>query len=604
MARRSKRWSKAIAANEREILILMKQIKIVAIIIARLTSSRLPRKHLRDLNGFPLIYHIIKRLKNCNKIDEIVLATGPKSENIELAKYTISQGVETYYDEDVNNVTGRIANAAIQFNADYIVTISGDCPLIDPNFINEGIDLLLSRDRDYVFVDHEKNKCLHEGIGIFKRVSWEKINDASETWFQKEHPGSVLKEHPELLRGVEIIPPEEFQRCDFRMSVDTLADLSFMSKIYHELDNDLSIVDLYDVVNLLDQKPWLKNINGHVHQKTLTEQSKTFLFITHASKNVGMGHISRSVALATEIQESLGGKTIFYINSEDANCNILDAHGLHYMVSDCFGDTSEVLQLIDKYKVSGIIIDIRKAELHSLYQFISELSIPAVLIDNHSEAPFKKLLSIIPSIEYSKHIVSDNSIRGKEFLILKREIQYWRENMDYSDPNGIVIMSGGSKLPEDHVLYAIGDLCKCVPFTFIIGPFADKQVLEKRLKQSGIENYNIYQNPGSIFSELKKTKLVISTFGVTVYECLALGIPVFISNIFNPDDAAIVEYLSESNLLIDGTKFIVSRDKLEKAINIAYNDSLLLSNLSNNSIQYIDGLGASRVANIINYNAV
>jgi spore coat polysaccharide biosynthesis protein SpsF len=577
-----------------------KPVQVIAIIIARLTSSRLPQKHLRHLNGLPLLHHVIKRLRYSKRIDQVVIATGAKSENRDLVEYALSLGVESFFDEDVNDVTGRVAKAGSYFHADYILTISGDCPLVDPLFVSEGIELLLSSDGDYIFVDHAKNDCLHEGIGFFKQSAWQKLDEVSTTWFQKEHPGSILKEQPELLKGIEITPHIDFQRHDFRMSIDTLADLNFMNEIYHELDRKHHIVDLHKVVQLVDQKPWLKKLNGHVHQKAVTEISKTIMFITHASKKIGMGHISRSIALATEMQEALGEKTIFYVNSDDKVSDILDRHGIHYYLSDQFGECSEIKSLISQYKFNGIVIDLKKEELHNSFEFIPKLSVPSILIDNRPEGPFNNLLSIIPAVQVDDKKEPKNIKKGKDFLILKRELQYWREIIDLPSPDGLLVMSGGSGLPDENLLYALKELGKSIIITFIIGPFAKKDALEQRINQIGIVNYKLKQSPKHLLKELKRSKLVILTFGVSVYECLALGIPALVYNILNPDDEKIVEHLSREKILFNGLKIHTNPLTFGNHILDVYSNKTELNKIAKNATEYIDGLGVCRVANIVN----
>jgi spore coat polysaccharide biosynthesis protein SpsF len=575
----------------------------LAIIIARLTSSRLPKKQLKLINDLPLIYHVIDRLNCVKEIDKTILATGPKSENDELANYVSELGVETYYDNDVNDVTGRIAKAGQFYGADIVVTISGDCPLIDPAIITEGIDLLHKSEAEHIYVDHTKFECLHEGIGFHTLQTWIKLDELSLTWHHKEHPGSVLNEQKDFFKGVEVIPHKDFQRYDFRMSVDTRSDLFFMNEIYKRLSKENEIIDLHKVVKLIDEKPWLKIINSHVHQKAVTEKSNTFLFITHASKGIGMGHLSRSLALATELQESSGMKTIFYINNDPIICKILDEQGFNYHSANQFGDKSEIDHLIDQYGINGIVLDLKKDVLHKYFNFIQNGDVPSVLIDNYPEGPFKDLLAIIPAVQVNDQKLPENIYKGKEFLILKREIQYWRENKDFTSPNGILIMSGGSNVPEDYLLKALMNIDDNISITFIIGPYAEIASFNESLKRMGVVNFNIIQNPVNLFQELKKSKLVILPFGVSTYECLALGIPAYVYNIINLQDEKIVEFLESNNLLFNGLHANPDSDVMAKQINNIYHNYSDLENISNNTLKYIDGLGVYHATEIINQNS-
>ncbi|MBT7790675.1 MAG: NTP transferase domain-containing protein, partial [Calditrichaeota bacterium] len=376
--------------------------KSIAIILARLNSSRLPRKQLRLINGKPMIDHIIERLSEVKGIDQLILATGPKEENEDLARQVHSYGIKTFFDDDVNDVTGRIARAGECFKAGFIVTVSGDCPLIDPEFIQRGIALLKDSEADFVYVDHLKYKCLHEGIEFHTKENWETLDELSSTWYHKEHPGSVLKEGNHSFRGAEITPRVEFQRHDFRMSVDTRSDLFFMNQIYQELSSDDKIVDLHDVLNLIDKKPWLKKINDHVHQKEVEEKSKTFLFITQASPEIGMGHLSRCIALATEIQESYGAKTIFYLNSDEIALTILKQQGFIVSLESQLGPKTDILAIVQMNKISRIIVDIKPDILYSRFDFLPRMYSPIVLIDILPEGEFSGIPSVIPAVNLDR----------------------------------------------------------------------------------------------------------------------------------------------------------------------------------------------------------
>ena len=146
-----------------------------------MTSSRLPGKQMRLINDRPMMYHIVARLKKVKALDKIVLATTSKDENQELAEYVRKFGVETYFDDNENDVTGRIARAAQHFNATHIVTISGDCPLIHPDFIERGVLQLRQNAADYLYIDKSTYQCLHEGIGFYSNAAWLKLYQLATT---------------------------------------------------------------------------------------------------------------------------------------------------------------------------------------------------------------------------------------------------------------------------------------------------------------------------------------------------------------------------------------------------------------------------------------
>lgn len=572
---------------------------VTAIILARLTSSRLPKKHLELIDGTPLIIHVINRLKRLKSIDKIILATGLKEENQELADFVSEYEIETYFDDDVNDVTGRIARAGKKYGSEIIVTISGDCPLIDPEFITEGIKLLKKSYSDYVFVDHSKYDCLHEGIGFHTLEAWEKLDQLSITWFHKEHPGSILKKNQSLLKGVEIVPQPEFQRHDFRMSVDTQSDLFFMNQLYIQSNSENGIVDLHDVVKLIDQKPFLKKINSHVHQKTLTEKSTEILFITYASEKLGMGHLSRCIALAIELKESFALKPIFLINDEEIICKKLDQNKLKYKLIDQEFIEDQIINLINQKSISGIVIDVKYEDLHEKFQLLPNFSIPITLIDNYPEQSFEGCKSIIPAVNTEYPEPQKNVFKGKDYLILNRELQYWRNWDNQSLSGDLLIMSGGSNLPNDFLLKTVQNLIKDIRVSFILGPYADRDKFENKLVKFNINKKNVIQDPLNIFEEIKKAKCVVLPFGVSTYECLVLGKPVIINEVLNPKDVKIVKYLADKHVLFNGLQ--LSKNTIEFSVHIdkIYQDNRYLKTISENAINYIDGMGVNNIANLI-----
>jgi spore coat polysaccharide biosynthesis protein SpsF len=571
----------------------------LAIIIARLNSSRLPRKQLRFINGKPMIDHIIGRLREVKGIDQIILATGPKKENQDLAKHVQSVDVATYYDDDVNDVTGRIVRAGEYFNARFIVTVSGDCPLIDPSFIQSGITLLKESEADFVYIDYLKNECLHEGIEFHTQKNWERLDELSSTWYHREHPGSVLKEEKDSFTGAEITPEIDFQRHDFRMSVDTRSDLFFMNQIYHELSSEDKIVDLHDVVRLVDKKPWLKIINAHVHQKTITEKSKIFLFITQASADIGLGHLSRCMALATEFQESFGANSFFYVNSNPNTQKILEEQGFEFFAESEFGPQADVPSLLTKKKFSRIIVDVKRETLNESFGFLASTVPSSVLIDIHPDEKFRGMLTIIPAVNIDDKPNPPNCFKGKEYLILKREIQFWRNTRNVASSKHILVLSGGSGIPDSTLVKSLEIFENRVNIQFVIGPFVTRKKFEDEMKKTNLSNYDITQSPEDIFSEISKAYIVLLPFGVTAYECLTIGTPTVITSIITPSDKYIVDYLEQRNILLDLVESSNSIERMGEALLGIYYDPEKCNTLSQEARTYFKGDGVRTVAELI-----
>ena len=110
-------------------------MKVVALIQARMNSTRLPKKIMMDIKSNPMIYYLISRLKLSKKINQIVLATTENSLDDNLVEFVSSIGVDIFRGRE-NNVLDRFYNAAKKFEADIVIRITADCPLIDPYLVD------------------------------------------------------------------------------------------------------------------------------------------------------------------------------------------------------------------------------------------------------------------------------------------------------------------------------------------------------------------------------------------------------------------------------------------------------------------------------------
>src|SRR5690606_18580925 len=113
-------------------------MKTVAIVQARMGSSRLPGKVMKPVVGLPMIEILLKRLSHANHVDQIVVATSVDKRDSVLADYVKSLGYECIQGNE-NDVLDRYLQAAEYSNADIIVRITGDCPLVDPEIVDRAM---------------------------------------------------------------------------------------------------------------------------------------------------------------------------------------------------------------------------------------------------------------------------------------------------------------------------------------------------------------------------------------------------------------------------------------------------------------------------------
>ena len=120
----------------------------VAIIQARISSTRLPRKVLKKIEGKTILEHVINRVKAAKNLDNVIVATTVKKEDLEIVKICASLGISVFCGSE-DDVLDRYYQTARLFNAEHIVRITSDCPLIDFKVIDDVVDLYFKKNADY-----------------------------------------------------------------------------------------------------------------------------------------------------------------------------------------------------------------------------------------------------------------------------------------------------------------------------------------------------------------------------------------------------------------------------------------------------------------------
>lgn len=290
-------------------------MKTVAIIQARMGSSRLPGKVLMSLAGKPVLWHIIHRLRKCKTLDAIALATTMNPIDDPLIKFAKNEGIEAIRGSE-DNVLERYYLAAKTMQADIIVRVTGDAPLVDPGFLDYLVSTLLEKKVDWVGGDPEI-PCIHEGFSPFTFKALSKLfGEVCHDPVAREHVDAYFKLHPDFIPGTYIHPAPEYQFRGARMSVDTPADLCFLEEVYRRLQAPPGEADVRDVVTLLHREPDLLKYNTFVHQKKADEITCRILFYCGADNHPRIISVTRCVAVARILRDNYGFGVTFVTVSQ------------------------------------------------------------------------------------------------------------------------------------------------------------------------------------------------------------------------------------------------------------------------------------------------
>ncbi len=215
-------------------------------------STRLPGKTLMKIVGKTVLWHVINRLKDSKYIEKIVVATSNKERDSPIVEEAKAAGAE-YFRGSEEDVLDRFYWAAKQFNADVIVRITADCPLIDP----EIVDLLIGAYLEDNTIDHVANDLNYpEGIGdcdVFSFYALERAwKNAKKRW-EREHVTPYIWTNPDIfnLKKVEWKDDLSF----LKLSVDYDAQFNIVKKMFEVLFDPEKIFHLKEILEYIRKHP-------------------------------------------------------------------------------------------------------------------------------------------------------------------------------------------------------------------------------------------------------------------------------------------------------------------------------------------------------------
>lgn len=251
---------------------------IYAIIQARMGSTRLPGKVMMDLCGSPVIEHVVNRLKKSNLIDKIIIATSHDSNNQLIIDFCKERGID-YFVGNEDDVLDRYYQAAINFQIkddDLIIRITSDCPLIDSFVVDKVIEEHVSNNNDYTtnVLDCTYPDGLDCEVFNFSTLkdAWINANLSS----QREHVTLYIRDNPEKFKLGNV--KNDVDLSDLRWTLDEQEDFIFINEVYKNLYINNSFFTMDDVLNLINEKPELLEINSKFTrneglQKSLNEDA-------------------------------------------------------------------------------------------------------------------------------------------------------------------------------------------------------------------------------------------------------------------------------------------------------------------------------------------
>lgn len=241
-------------------------MKIVATIEARMTSSRLPGKVLLPASGIPMLQHLVNRLRAVPSLDGIVLATTTNETDDALEAFAGQMGISCFRGSE-EDVMSRVIGAAASVNADLVVEITGDCPIIDPQIIEQTIRMYHANPADYVSNAHIRSYPDGMDTQVFLLETLKRSASMTEDQLDHEHVTLHIRNHPEIFRHVHLVAPPELHWPELGLTLDEPADYELLKRIIEHFENTNPLFSCLDVIRLLREKPEWVAINQEVLRK-------------------------------------------------------------------------------------------------------------------------------------------------------------------------------------------------------------------------------------------------------------------------------------------------------------------------------------------------
>ena len=238
--------------------------RTVIVAQARMSSSRLPGKTLLELDGAPVVDLVLARVNGARLADDVVVATTTDPSDDVLAEHLESLGV-SFVRGSLDDVLARYVLAADTFQAETVVRVTCDCPLIDPT----EIDRVISAYRAQPPVDYCSNNLVRSfPIGmdteVFSLAALKRADSEARLQHEREHVTPYLYQHPELfgLRNVEA--PEWARFPELRLTIDEPADFEMLKALIELVPRDASLEDILRAIRL---HPEVEVLNRNVQHR-------------------------------------------------------------------------------------------------------------------------------------------------------------------------------------------------------------------------------------------------------------------------------------------------------------------------------------------------
>lgn len=592
----------------------MAKRRIVAIVQARMGSSRLPGKVLARAAGKTLLEHLVERLRHARTLSDIVIATTTQASDDPIETETIRLGVSCFRgDED--DVLARFEGAAASSHADVIVRVTADCPLLDPHDVDTVVNALLHADPpvDYAanFAPYVRKIPLGLSVEVMTRAALDRAFHEGRDKHHREHVTPYLYESAGRFATLALHPARDLSHL--RLTVDTAQDFSVVSTVLEAIAHEPDRHSLAAALRFLEANPEVAQRNATIRQRSFDESAPDVrmdgsLLIVRADANptIGAGHAMRTFAIA-ESWIAAGGRAVCLGTLPSALVERFVGAGIEVCAlpvslrSGSDEDARHVCEVADERNARVLLLDgyafqapylasLRKAERLVVY------------MDDFGQRDLPVDVVVDPNVGASSASRGPGItlLAGGMFTPLRAEIaRACVPERSFEGPGRVLLLTFGASDPARlavRALQAALVIAQRIQLQIIVlaGPMHPDLANLEALVSSG--HATLVRDARDVGALLARVDLAFAAAGSTTFELAALGVPTLLVQIADNQRAVIDPMVAAGAARRIDLEAAMLDGKLEKSLEaFVQTDPATLRAMSAAAQRVVDRRGAARI---------
>jgi spore coat polysaccharide biosynthesis protein SpsF len=244
--------------------------RVIAIIQARINSTRLPGKVFLPLAGKSAIEHVIMRVKKSEKVSEVVVATSVNKCDSKIVEFCGGMGIRVFRGSE-EDVLDRFYRASGPLKTGHVVRVTADCPAIDPKVIDNIIVKHLEKGVDYTSNTIEPTYPDGEDVEVFKVDALEEAWKNAKLSSEREHVTPYITKNPQIFKLLNVTYKTDLSKK--RWTLDEERDYMFLGKIFDNLYPLDPFFGIEDVLRFLEENPGVEEINSGIKRNEWYQKS-------------------------------------------------------------------------------------------------------------------------------------------------------------------------------------------------------------------------------------------------------------------------------------------------------------------------------------------